>query len=115
MWSDFAASDILNRLPYNLQGHNVILEEKFKLRTNKLFSEEDEFPRTLLERWQGPPNTHKVKQYEIVLSLKVNLFIQLYSVTFSFWLIFILIQNYIHTFNLITVVVFWTYLTKLHI
>ena len=69
MWSDFAASDILNRLPYNLQGHNVILEEKFKLRTNKLFSEEDEFPRTLLERWQGPPNTHKVKQYEIVLSL----------------------------------------------
>ena len=26
--------------------------------------------------WQGPPNTNKVKQYEIVLSFKVSLFIQ---------------------------------------
>ena len=28
-----------------------------------------------LERWQGPPHTNKVKQYEVVLSFKVSLFI----------------------------------------
>ena len=28
-----------------------------------------------LERWQGPPNVNKVKQYETALSSKVNLFI----------------------------------------
>ena len=35
-------------------------------------------PRTLkLESWQGPPHLNKVKQSEIVLSLKVSLSIQL--------------------------------------
>ena len=29
-----------------------------------------------LERWQGPPNINKVKQYEIVLSFKVSLYNQ---------------------------------------
>ena len=29
-----------------------------------------------LERWQGPPHFNKVKQYEVVLSFKVVLFIQ---------------------------------------
>ena len=32
-----------------------------------------------LERWQGPPHINKVKQYEIVLSFKVSLFIQLFE------------------------------------
>ena len=30
-----------------------------------------------LERWQGLPYINKVKQYEIVLSLKVSIFLQL--------------------------------------
>ena len=29
-----------------------------------------------LERWQGPPNINKVKEYETVLPLKVSLFIR---------------------------------------
>ena len=33
-----------------------------------------------LERWQGPPNINKVKQYEIVLSFKVSFYIQSFSV-----------------------------------
>ena len=31
-----------------------------------------------LERWQGPPHVKKVKQYEIVLSLKVSLLVQFF-------------------------------------
>ena len=44
---------------------------------NKLISEENKVPEECLklERWQGPPNKNKVKQYEIVLSFKVGLFI----------------------------------------
>ena len=42
-----------------------------------LFLEESKVPRTLFEArgWRGPPNINKVKQYEIVLSSKVSLFI----------------------------------------
>ena len=29
-----------------------------------------------LERWQGPPDVNTAKQYEIVLSFKVSVFIQ---------------------------------------
>ena len=36
---------------------------------NKLLPEEN------AERWQGPPHINKVKQYEIVFSFKVSLFI----------------------------------------
>ena len=41
----------------------------------ELFSEENKVTEYCLklERWQGPP---QVKQYEIVLSFKVSLFIQ---------------------------------------
>ena len=44
---------------------------------NKLISEENKVPEECLklERWQGPPNINKVKQYEIVLSSKVGLII----------------------------------------
>ena len=38
---------------------------------NKLFSD-----RLKLERWQGPPDTDKVKQYETVLTFKDSVFIQ---------------------------------------
>ena len=31
-----------------------------------------------LEMWQVPPNINKVKPYEIVLSFKVSLFIELF-------------------------------------
>ena len=51
--------------------------------TNKLFSEENKAFRTLLklETLQGRPDINKVKQYEIMLSFKVSLFIQfVYSV-----------------------------------
>ena len=43
---------------------------------NKLFSEVNKVPRTLLEleSWQGQPHMNKIKQYEIVLSFKVTLF-----------------------------------------
>ena len=33
-------------------------------------------PQNTVERWQGPPHINKVKQYEIVLSFQVILFIQ---------------------------------------
>ena len=33
-----------------------------------------------LERWQSLPHVNKVKQYEIVLSFKVSLFISVFSV-----------------------------------
>ena len=36
-----------------------------------------------LERWQGPANINKVKQYGIVLSFKVSLFIRLIYLSFS--------------------------------
>ena len=38
--------------------------------------EEDMALRTLFEAKKGPPHTNKVKQYEIVFSFKVSLFIQ---------------------------------------
>ena len=41
--------------------------------TNKLLSEENKVPGMCLklERWQGPPNINKVKQYDIVLVYSV--------------------------------------------
>ena len=45
---------------------------------NKLLSEENKVPDHCLkrEKWQGPPHVNKVKQYDIVLSFNVSLFIQ---------------------------------------
>ena len=43
----------------------------FIVTINKLFLEENNVPRT-----QGPPQTHKVKQCEIVLTFTVSLFFQ---------------------------------------
>ena len=47
-----------------------------------------------LERWQGPPHITKVKQYEIVSSFRVSLFIQFVKVYNKIWLK-CLPQNYI--------------------
>ena len=48
---------------------------------NKLFSEENKVLDHCLklERWQGPPHINRVKQYEMMLSFKVSLLIQLIS------------------------------------
>ena len=45
---------------------------------NKLFSEENKVPEHCLnlEMWQGPPHVNKVRLYEIVLPLKMSLFVQ---------------------------------------
>ena len=45
---------------------------------NKLFSEEDKVPEHCLKlgKWRGPPHINKVKQYAVVPSFKVSLFIQ---------------------------------------
>ena len=60
-----------------LKGQYVVLEKKFKLRIkNEVIMQTRCAQNTLLqlERWQGPP--HRVKQYEIVLSFNISLFIQ---------------------------------------
>ena len=47
---------------------------------NKLFSEENKVPRTLLEaRKVAGSATYKVSEYEAVLSFKLRLFVQLFS------------------------------------
>ena len=49
----------------------------FNNQINKLLSEENKVPEQSLkpERWQGQSHIDKVKQYEIVLSFNVSLFI----------------------------------------
>ena len=86
---------------WSLKGHYVVLEEKLQNQNfnihsitevtiqtqtywifnnwiNNLFSEENKAPEHCLrlERWQGPPHISNVKQYAIVSSFKVTLFIQ---------------------------------------
>ena len=47
---------------------------------NKLFSEENKVPRTLLEAGKVAGSaTYKVSEYEAVLSFKFRLFVQLFS------------------------------------
>ena len=79
---------------FSLKGNFVVLEKKIKTPNfdiyninevllihnwlHKLFSEEKKVPEHCLklERWQGPPNINKLKQYETLLSFKFSLLIQ---------------------------------------
>ena len=55
----------------------IIQTQKYIFHKGYTSSEENKVPELCLklERWQGPPHINKVKQYGIVLSFKVSLFI----------------------------------------
>ena len=93
------SQETVNIISQSWKGHCVVFGEEiktlnfnicninaYKLRDiifyrdsiNKMFSDENKLPEHCLklERWQGPPDINKVKQYEMDLSFMVSLSIK---------------------------------------